>query len=87
MTNTAVATGSFVIKHNLTNIAQQVVSLTGICVLLSGGLQSDSVALHLFSRHQLLLDPGGGPLPPQSHLHGLPIRQQIPLGFYIHWMG
>lgn len=48
--------------------------LNGIHVSLSGGLQNDSAALYLFSCHQLLLDPGRGSVPAQSHLHGLPIR-------------
>lgn len=50
-------------------------------------LQGDSAALHLFSGHQLLLDPGRRPVPPQSYLYGLPIRLQIPLGLHPHRMG
>lgn len=59
----------------------------GINVLLSDWLQGDSAALHLFSGHQLLLDSGRRPLPPQPHLHGLPIRLQVPLGLHTNRMG
>lgn len=53
----------------------------------SDWLQADGAVLHLFSGNQLLLDPGGRPVPPQPYLHGLSIGLQIPLGLYTNRMG
>ncbi len=53
----------------------------------SGWLQDHSPILHLFPGNQLLLDPSGGPLPSQSHFHGVLLRLQISLGFHPHRVG
>ncbi len=73
--------------HSQANKQVEIGRDESVDVLSSDWMQGDSAALHLFSGHQLLLDPGRRPLPPQPHIHGLPIRLQIPLGIHTHWMG
>ncbi|NP_001075558.1 parathyroid hormone/parathyroid hormone-related peptide receptor precursor [Oryctolagus cuniculus] len=46
------------------------------------GLPGGCDLLPLLPGHQLLLDSGGGAVPAQPHLHGLLLREEVPVGLH-----
>lgn len=58
-----------------------------VCCLCVDWLQGGGDLVHVLFGNQLLLDPGGGSVPPQSHLYDLLLGQKVSVGIYSDWMG
>lgn len=50
-------------------------------------LQGCGDPVHVLSGNKLLLDPRGGSLPPQPHLHDFLLGQKVSMGIHSDWMG
>lgn len=50
-------------------------------------LQGCGDPVHVLSGNKLLLDPRGGSVPPQPHLHDFLLGQKVSMGIHSDWMG
>lgn len=58
-----------------------------VCSLYIDRLQGGCDLVLVLSGNQLLLDPGGGSVPAQPHLHDLLLRQKVSVGIHSDRMG
>lgn len=64
-----------------------VLIISSVCCLCIDRLQGGGDLVPVLSGNQLLLDPRGGSVPPQPHLHDLLLGQKVSMGIHSDWMG